>query len=200
MTLTIRQFREDDLEQVVAILASSFEDDFQKIVPLPAEELPLFLIETGEVSPYPFLGYFVAVHNGEILATMTLRWPKQNRPRPRLHMLKTLRYGWLPTLKLLVMRYIFAEKPAKSACHVAEIAVKANARGRGIGKQLLKFGKELAIERGLTRYTLHVDATNKTALNMYKRFGFKIIKREKSLLARWLLGVKEWYYMSHDIG
>lgn len=40
MTLTIRQFREDDLEQVAAIMASSFEDDFQKIVPLSAEELP----------------------------------------------------------------------------------------------------------------------------------------------------------------
>ena len=198
-TLTIRQFREDDLKQVAAIIANSFKDDFQKIAPLPVDQLPLFLIETGEVFPYPFLGYIVAEQNGEILATMMLKWPKQNMPKVRLQISKALRYGWLTTLKLLVMRYIFAEKPAKGACHVAMIAVKVNARGRGVGTKLLEFGRKFALEKGLTGYTLHVDADNKMAYDLYKRFGFKIIKRQRSLLARWLFGTKEWYYMSQDI-
>ena len=197
--LIIRNFQPSDLKQVAEIIASSFREDLLKLVSLSEDQMVDFLIETGEVFPYPFSGYFVVEKHGEILGLMMPRWPKQTRPKARLRVSKALHYGWLTTLKVLVMRYIFSEKPSKGACHVTEIAVKQQARRKGIGTRLLNYGKEIALRNGLTRYTLHVDATNNTAFNLYRRLGFKIVKRQRSLLARWLLDVKEWYFMSQDV-
>ncbi len=197
--LIIRDFQCTDLRQVANIEASSFRDELLRLVRLSDYRMVDFLIETGDTFPYPFQGYIVAEKNGELLGLMTLRWPKQYRPKVRFQIVKVFRYGWLTTLKVLVMRYLFSEKPSKGACHVAEIAVKQQARGKGIATKLLDYGKEIALNNELTRYTLHVDAANDAAFNLYKKLGFKIVKRRRSLIARWLLGVKEWYFMSQDL-
>jgi ribosomal protein S18 acetylase RimI-like enzyme len=97
------------------------------------------------------------------------------------------------------MRYLFPERPGKETCHVAELAVKENARKKGIGTALLEYGKVVAKEKGLKKYTLHADAENKPALRLYQRTGFELVKKKKSILAKWLLGVKVWYFMSQDI-
>lgn len=197
--LVIRDFRHSDLRQVADIMASSFRDEFLKLVRLSEDQMVDFLIETGEVFPYPFPGYIVVEKNGELLGLMMLRWPKQNRPKARFPISRVLHYGWLTTLKVLVMRYLFPEKPSKGACHVAEIAVKQQAQGKRIATKLLDYGKEIALNNELTRYTLHVDAANDAAFNLYKKLGFKIERRRRSLMARYLLGVKEWYFMSQDL-
>lgn len=197
--LIIRNFQHSDLRQVADIEASSFRDELLKLVRLSEDKMVDFLIETGDVFPYHFQGYIVVERNGEVLGSMMLRWPKQYRPKVRFQISEVLRYGWLTTLKVLVMRYLFPEKPSNGACHVAKIAVKQQARGKGIGTKLLDYGKEIAISNGLTRYTLYVDATNDTAFNLYKKLGFKIEKRRRNLMTRWLLGVKEWYFMSQDL-
>lgn len=40
---------------------------------------------------------------------------------------------------------------------------------------------------------------NKPALRLYQRTGFELVKKKRNILARWLLGVKVWYFMSQDI-
>lgn len=197
--LIIRNFQRSDLRQVANIKASSFRDELLKLVRLSEDKMIDFLIETGDVFPYPFQGYIIVEKSGEVLGSMMLRWPKQHRPKVRFQILQVLRYGWLTTLKVLVMQYLFPENPSKGACHVAEIAVKQQARGKGIATKLLDYGKKIASSNGLTRYTLYVDAANNAAFNLYKKLGFKIEKRRRNLIARWLLGVKEWYFMSQNL-
>lgn len=196
----IRGFQPSDLRQAAKILASSFRSDLFKLVKLSEAKMVDFLIETGEAFPYPFPGYIVAERNGELLGVMRLTWHKQNKPKARFKISKILRYGWLTTIKLLVMRYLFPEKPSKDACHVVEIAVKQQARERGIATKLMYYGKEVALKNRLSKYTLNVDASNITAFNLYQKMGFKIEKRHRNLLARWLMGVKEWYFMSQNLG
>jgi ribosomal protein S18 acetylase RimI-like enzyme len=199
VTLNIRNFSDDDLSQVADLIASSFKEDFNRIVKLPDDELAKFIIDVGDVFPFSFPGYIVAERNGEIAGVMILRWPKQKVPKNRLKLSKALHYGLFTAVKLIVMRFLFPERPGKETCHIAELAVKENVRMKGIGTALLEHGKVVAGEKGLKKYTLHVDAENKPALRLYERTGFELVKKKRNILARWLLGVKLWYLMSQDI-
>ena len=197
--INIRDFNPDDLYQVANLQASSFREDLNRIVKLPDEKMAEFLIKVGEVCPCPFTGYLVAENSGEIMGVMILKWPEQSIPRSKFQLSKALHYGLYTTVKLIVMKYLFPEKPKKRTCHVADLAVKPSARRKGVGTSLLNYGKEVAKKQGLTRYTLHVDADNRPAFNLYQKTGFKVVTKKKNILARWLLGIKEWYFMSQDL-
>jgi ribosomal protein S18 acetylase RimI-like enzyme len=199
VTVNIRDYNYGDLSQVASLLADSFREDINRIARLPHDKMAEFIIEVGEVFPSPFPGYVVAENDGKIVGVMVLRWPKQEIPKNKLRFSKALRYGLPAVIKLIVERYLFPEKPGKETCHVAELAVEENARKKGIGATLLEYGKSMAKEKGLKKYTLHVDAENKPALRLYERIGFELVKKKKNILARWLLGVKIWYFMSQDI-
>ena len=187
VTVNIRDFNNDDLSQVASLVASSFREDINRIVKLPDDKMAEFIIEVGEVFPFPFPGYVVAESDGEIMGVMILRWPKQEVLKNKLRLSKALRYGLPATIKLIVMRYLFPERPGEETCHVAELAVKENVRKKGIGTALLEYGKGVAKEKGLKKYTLHVDAENKPAPRLYQRTGFELVKKKKNILARWLL-------------
>jgi len=198
--LIIRRFKAEDRQQVAVLMANSFRDDWLKIVNLPDDKLPHFLIETGEIFPYPFDGYMVAEENGDILGMIKLKWVGQARPRVRPQISRIFQYGFVSAVKLLVMRYLFPENPEKGACHVSEIAVSEKARRKGVATELLLFGKKLAGGKGLSKYTLNVDDCNKAALNLYRKTGFTIEKSRRNLLAKWLFGVDEWHFMSQPVG
>jgi ribosomal protein S18 acetylase RimI-like enzyme len=65
--------------------------------------------------------------------------------------------------------------------HVGElgIAVLPESRGIGVGSALLDSLLKVASERGFEKLTLSVYHTNKPAINLYKRFGFKKVGRKK---------------------
>jgi ribosomal protein S18 acetylase RimI-like enzyme len=198
--LVIRDFKPEDLREVASLLASSFREMIVKIADLPQEKMVDFIIDTGDVFPYAAPGYVVAEKNGEILGLMRLSWLKQKKPKVAYRISSFLRYGWLTTAKLLIMRYLFPEKPRKGDCHVNEIAVLEKARRRGVATRLLRYGQQIALENGLTRYTLNVDSENSPAYNLYKKMGFKIERKQRNLIARWILDEKEWYFMSRHPG
>ena len=197
--LIIRRFKADDQQQIAVLMASSFRDDWLKIANLPDNKLAQFLIESGEISPYPFEGYMVAEENGAILGMIKLNWVGQERPKFRLRLSQVSQHGFATAVKLLAMRYLFPEKPEKGACHVSEIAVSEKARRKGVATELLLFGKKLAGEKGLSKYTLNVDDCNKAALNLYRKAGFTIEKSRRNLLAKWLFGVDKWHFMSQPV-
>jgi ribosomal protein S18 acetylase RimI-like enzyme len=64
--------------------------------------------------------------------------------------------------------------------HIAElsIAVRNGYRGIGIGKFLMKRALEIARkDKGIKIITLEVLVTNKIAIRLYKKMGFKIVAR-----------------------
>lgn len=198
--ITIREFKPSDINQVSNILAYSFIDDYKKIVPLPEEQLSNFIIEVGEVPKVPFPGYLVVEKSSEVVAVMILRWPKQNIPKTKLKITRVLRYGLITTFKLMALRYLFPENPKKGTCHVAVLAVKPSTRRKGIAIKLLEHGKKFADNKGLRKYTLHVDVSNSGAIDLYKKAGFQVIKIRRNILAKWLFGEDAWYYMGQSIG
>lgn len=197
--VSIRDFQPDDLKQVADIMACSFRDEINKIASLPQERLPDFLIGVGLVYPRPFAGYIVADLNGEVVAVMILKWLYQGRPEMKLKLLEAMRYGLLTAIKLFISRRLFRKRLTEGECYIEYIAVKPEARHRGIGVRLLDYGRELALQQGLKKYTLHVASSNEAALKMYNKAGFGVVSRKRSLLSVWLSGVREWHYLVQDI-
>ena len=64
--------------------------------------------------------------------------------------------------------------------HAAELtylAVRSDARGRGIGKQLVDSFTQAIREAGVGSYELSVDENNQAALRFYQERGFQVIGR-----------------------
>ena len=62
---------------------------------------------------------------------------------------------------------------------VANIAVRAPYRGKGLGKALTSALITECINNGCETITLEVRRTNTTAINLYKSLGFKEVGRRK---------------------
>jgi len=56
--------------------------------------------------------------------------------------------------------------------HVATVSVQPDEQGAGIGGRLLADLCRFAVERGLVALTLEVRASNRRAIDLYRRFGF----------------------------
>jgi ribosomal protein S18 acetylase RimI-like enzyme len=57
--------------------------------------------------------------------------------------------------------------------HVADLAVKEDARRMGIGRALMRAGEAWARERGLPVLSLDMWSTNQGALAFYERLGYR---------------------------
>ena len=57
--------------------------------------------------------------------------------------------------------------------HVINIAVSPKTRGQGIGSRLMSYLVDYARQKQADRIYLDVRESNQSAINLYKRFGFK---------------------------
>ncbi len=57
--------------------------------------------------------------------------------------------------------------------HIVTVAVREDYRGRGIGELLLIAGIELAREQRQAQVTLECRVSNKVALSLYQKYGFR---------------------------
>lgn len=75
-----------------------------------------------------------------------------------------------------VVGYVAASISAKVA-HVISVAVKPENRGRGIGEKLLGRLLEELKYKGITMIFLEVRVSNKAAINLYRKLGFRESRR-----------------------
>ena len=59
--------------------------------------------------------------------------------------------------------------------YISNLAVLPAAHGQGYGPRLLHYAEEQARAHGLSKLSLLVSPTNKTALRLYKKHGFEIV-------------------------
>ena len=62
--------------------------------------------------------------------------------------------------------------PQGEALKMRQVAVRADARGRGVGRELVRASERWAIENGFTRMTLHA---RQTAVPFYERLGYLVV-------------------------
>jgi ribosomal-protein-alanine N-acetyltransferase len=56
---------------------------------------------------------------------------------------------------------------------ITNVAVTEQARGQGVGREMLLELMRLGKERGISRYTLEVRAGNVAAIHLYQKLGFE---------------------------
>lgn len=62
----------------------------------------------------------------------------------------------------------------KDELFVADVAVSPDARGRGVGRALMKYAEIIAREKELPKLSLGVSKGNFPAIGLYKSLGYKI--------------------------
>ena len=101
-------------------------------------------------------------------------------------------FGALRAVSVLV----FADhKPEADELYLAEIAVAAAARGRGIGSRLLAEVEAIAREEGKARIQLEVIDTNPRAQELYARQGYVVVKTDRFGYLRRFIGFGGFYTM-----
>lgn len=199
VNVCIRPFETKDIDEVIEILTWSFQNKFQNLTGLSMEKLPDFVKRTGVILSEPFEGYFVAEEEKKILGVMVLEWKNQIRPKEKIKILDPAKYGLWPTLKFLFGLLLLSSSQKKGECYIEHIAVRADARGKGVGSSLLEYGRSFAQSKGFSKYSLHVAATNKGAVRLYERVGFRTVELKKSMLTKWLFDIGKWHYMTASI-
>jgi ribosomal protein S18 acetylase RimI-like enzyme len=60
--------------------------------------------------------------------------------------------------------------------HISQLCVMPEARGAGLGKELLRTSAAALYEHGARRVSLTVTASNSTAISIYEKFGFRGVR------------------------
>ena len=101
-----------------------------------------------------------------------------------------LRSLWASTL-LSYPRYT----PRPSEAYIERLVVSPDYRRRGMARDLLAAGEELARETGKKDVGLHVSGNNTAALKLYEAEGYEEVSRQKSFLTNRFLGIRDWLYL-----
>lgn len=197
----IRPFSENDTESVAQIISESFKTKLGRITGIADSLLPEFLIDCGYINATPHPGYFVTERGGIVNGVIDLRCEGIPYPSEDIKLAAPMRkYGVYRVLKTLISSLIFHHKLMPGECYIEHIAVSSDSRGQGVGKELLKRGREYAVSANSTLYTLSVASENSNAIRLYAKLGFITIEIEKSLITRALTGISNWNFMVCRLG
>lgn len=197
--IIIRPFKSEDYDAATAILLQSFKTKFTALTSLNDEDLFGFLKLMNIDTSIPREGLFVAEEKGTVQGIVYLRWKDQTLPidLPEVDLFKAiLEFGLINVLRFLIGMTILEEELPSTDCYIEHIAVSADARGKGVGTQLMVFGEQFAKQQGFKRFTLNVTARNEKAVKLYKHLGFNITNTINSWLSRVILKEKTFFFMS----
>jgi ribosomal protein S18 acetylase RimI-like enzyme len=84
-------------------------------------------------------------------------------------------------------------------CYIEGIGVGEGWQGQGVGTALLKQAEDHANERGKTYLTLEASRTSRTAIRLYRRLGFVVVRQLPSPLIGRLFGTSGWLFMRKNL-
>jgi ribosomal protein S18 acetylase RimI-like enzyme len=81
--------------------------------------------------------------------------------------------GGDPPTGVLQLRFRHAVWTGADDAHLEDLFVSADARGSGLGRELVEAAFERARERGAARILLDTNESNEAALRLYRSAGFR---------------------------
>jgi ribosomal protein S18 acetylase RimI-like enzyme len=106
---------------------------------------------------------YVALEDGAVLGILSLTFHEQGKLeiRPNLTYGQLLgKYGLLGLLKAALLGMIITYNPPKGEMYIDNVGVSRDARGKGVGRQLIAFAEDVAREKGHKHLSLHVMKEN----------------------------------------
>lgn len=200
MDISIEQFSPKDSDEAAMLLSMNFGSKFKDLTDLPASDLAsLVREEFFESYDEEHERCFISKVEGKVAGILFMEWGERPR-RKRFTRERTQRYGIRNSLKFAIGMRVLSVEEKEGNCYFAKLAVGEEFRGKGIAGMLVEKAISFASENGFEKITLYVSFDNTTASNIYKKFGFREIKRIKSLPERMIFGVPGWIYMEKVIG
>ncbi|NCB03324.1 MAG: N-acetyltransferase, partial [Spirochaetia bacterium] len=200
--LVVREFKEEDLNQVADVLLNSFQSKFYPIKNFDKEKQIQFLIDSSFVSDHPFDGYIVAEYRQQVVGVMSLNYhgQKKGTPNKKTSLFELIKnYGFIPVIKMYSIFSLLEEKVPLGQVYIEHIAVKEEARGLSIGTTLLKYSLSYTKETlHLPSTSLYVASSNTRAKQLYEKLGFVTKGKRKSVITKIAFHEKSWFYMRYD--
>ncbi|MDR7438833.1 MAG: GNAT family N-acetyltransferase [Armatimonadota bacterium] len=191
--VSVRPASLQDRAVVAEILTSGFLEKFTRIFGSDPHRIARILADlpsSGRV--------FVAEVGGRVVGTLTLvlesaspspLWPVLRRHLPFFRAL------W--ALVLLVL--MGSATPDPDTALIEAVAVLPQARGRGVGRALMRRALAEAWRVGKRRAALYVVEGNLPALRLYESLGFRAERRVPLLVGRFLFGAPRLLYMAREL-
>lgn len=207
--INVAPMRDEYNPEVGRLLAQAFQGKFRSRLHLPEDELAQgFTTLLAEVAPESFTERRVALQQGRVLGSISLKWrplrrraiaEAEQKPMSRnLHHPIHLLGNW-NRMKLLIGLSVLEHEPQAGECYIADVAVASDQRGKGIGKLLLQWAQQVVeADPDLERLSLHVAANNPRARQLYERMSFQAHSRERRLASYLLFDEMNWDYMVQE--
>lgn len=187
-------------QPVSRLLVESFRNKFQPLTKMSDSELArCFEILLHHFPDEPASQRAVAVQNGEVVGTLSLKWKtaeeaKQENLFPPWDEFKT--FGKWQLLKLTIGLYFLTHQLKVGECYIADVAVHPLHQGKGVGKLLMQWAlNEWQDRPQLDQLSLHVSGKNQRAKQLYEQLSFCTQTRQQSLTSLLLFKEYEWEYM-----
>ncbi|MDI6861178.1 MAG: N-acetyltransferase [Caldisericia bacterium] len=120
-----------------------------------------------------------AIYNNKI-AGMVLSYSYDDLMKTSLNtgllLIKIMKFDFFINLIKFIKSFTKLSIVNKDEYYISNIAVYPEFRGLGIGKSLLFYTERLAKDKNLKKLSLDVERENISAIEIYKKFGFKIVK------------------------
>lgn len=160
--------QEDIIDFMLMAGEGIFEQMFQFPVPGMGPRQALRIGLNSKRSPY-FLENATLVEEQSNILGCLLAFPESEYGLPGI--IKNL----IPSKRLKPLNPLFASRYPDSF-YINTLAVREEARGKGVGRLLLEVANEMASSSGYDTLSLHAWSDNAAAMNLYKKWGFEIVE------------------------
>lgn len=196
--LLIRKGNKEDKEDFSNLIIYTGEDLFHSLFGKEAKEIfkKLFVEKRNQFS-HEFTN-FVEINNkvcGMVLS-YSYNEMKKNIISTAFFLIKYMKFNFITNIVKFYKAFTKLGLLKKSEYYISNIAIYPEYRGLGIGSYLLSFIKNIAKEKGCNKLVLEVEKENLRAINVYKKFGFKI---EREIILNLKDKKFSFYRMSIDI-
>lgn len=199
--VNIRRAEPHDAGAVVELGTEAFSDEFRRIFGKRMAQgrkalTEMFILHRG----VGFDGTYVAEAGGEVVGFITLL-TKESPSRPIWPVLQAfLRHlGFFGVCRGLIGLPLLMKRIGRDDCYIESIGVSEGWRGQGVGTALLKQAEEYANQRDKPYLTLEADRINETAIRLYRRLGFVIVRQLPSPLLGRLFGASDSVFMRKNL-
>ncbi len=200
-TVHVRPTRAEDLEAVAAILVEGFAEHFEAAFGHQVGRAGHVLARLLALDvPRGLPGMYVAELQGRVVGTIVLR--RRGDPEASLWSIVTIfvqDLGLWAGLRAMFCLSLLDQAFGYADVYIADVAVAAGFRRRGVARALLTHGEKVARFWGKRRLVLDVGEENEAARQLYRQLGYTEGRFRRSLLARWLLGKGAWVRMQKTL-
>jgi len=196
--ITIRNYEPQDEASTAYMMAEAFHAKLTKLSKFSLDESSEFIEDMKFLPDKTSPNIYIAEIDGLPAGVLSIKTYEEEIDRKKEIKKAFKKYGIIKCLKSMIAFSMFDTTGSDDgSCYIDFIAVNSRFRGKGVGTALLNKAKTHACENGFKILSLDVVESNPKAEKLYKREGFKFIKKKRSLMTKLVFGESGWIRMEY---